>query len=133
MRFKGNSLIPKLIKGLNGLIDFEIKSLGFTEEDIEAIEGHFFCNISFEDWESMQLFENEEAIFKYLFIEDEDKESIIDTLLEMGKISMKDLKDGQSLMEYMIGDNDNIFKLPDGKWVIFSDELLRRDTLAQID
>lgn len=115
------------------MFDFDIKSLGFTEEDIDTIEAKIFCSLSLEDWESMLLFENDEAIFKYLFIDDEDKESLIDTLLEMGKISVKDLDDGQSLMEYMIEADENRFKLPDGKWVIFTDELIRKDTLAQID
>lgn len=114
------------------MFDFDIKSLGFTEVEIKAIEEHFFCDLSDEDWESMQLFENEEDLFKYLFIEDENKVSIIDTLLEMGKISVKDLKDVQSLMEYMISNDEDTLKLPSGKWVRFSDDLLRRDKLAQI-
>lgn len=115
------------------MFDFDIKSLGFTEEDINTIKEHFSCNIRLEDWESMLLFENEEAIFKYLFIDNEDKESIINTLLEMGKISLEDLKDGQSIMGYMIDTDEDRFKLPDGKWVIFTDELLHKDKLAQID
>lgn len=81
----------------------------------------------------MLLFENEEAIFKYLFIENEDKESITSTLIEIAKISIGDIEDGQSLMEYMIEADDERFKLPHGKWVIFSDELLRKEILAQID
>jgi hypothetical protein len=115
------------------MFDFDIKSLGFSEEDINKIQSQFLCSISLEDWESMMLFENEEAIFKYLFIDNEDKESLIDTLLEMGKISVEDLDDGQSLMEYMIEDDDRCFKLPVGKWVKFTDDLLHKDKLAQID
>lgn len=116
-----------------GVFDFDIEALGFTKKDIEAIGNQFLYSLELEDWESMLLFENEEAIFKYLFIDDEDKESLIDTLLEMGNISVEDIEDGQSLMEYMIEDGEYRFKLPDGKWVIFTDELLHKEILAQID
>lgn len=115
------------------MFDFDIESLGFTKEDIEAIKKHFLCSISLEDWESMLLFENAKEIFKYLFIEDEDKESITETLLEMARISVEDLEDGQSLMEYMIEDGEYRFKLPSGRCVIFTDELLQKEKLAQID
>lgn len=115
------------------MFDFDIEVLGFTEEDIEAIKKHFLCNISPENWELMALFEDEEAIFKYLFIDNEDKESIINTLLEIGKISLEDLEDGQSLMEHMIEEDENRIKLPNGKWVIFSDELLHKELMAQVD
>lgn len=115
------------------MLVFDIKSLGFTEEDINVIEEHFFCNLSEEDWESMRLFENTEAIFKYLFIEDEDKDHLIDTLLEMGKISGNDLKGGQSLMEYMLENDEDRLMLPEGKWVMFTHELLHKEKLSQID
>jgi len=115
------------------MFDFDIEALGFTEVDIEAIGNHFSCSsLSYEDWESMELFENDEVIFEYLFIDNQEKESIINTLLEMGKISVEDLDEGQSLMEYMIED-DEYFKLPNGRWVRFTDELLRKDKMAQID
>lgn len=121
-------------KGIGDSLDErEREALGFTEEDIEAIWLHFTCRPDLEDWKSMRLFENDDAIFKYLFIEDEDKESITETLLEMARMPVDDLKDGKSLMEYMIEDGESRYKLPSGKWVIFTDELLRKDVMAQID
>ncbi|MEH6890169.1 hypothetical protein V7024_10710 [Bacillus sp. JJ864] len=115
------------------MLDFDIKDLGFTEDDIAEVWGHFEYRLQFEDWESMLLFENNEEIFKYLYIDNQDTESIIDTLLEMGKISVDDLKEGQSAIEYMIECDNSIFKLPAGRWVIFSRELLHKEDLAQID
>jgi len=115
------------------MLDFDIKALGFAEVDIEEIKNHFLYSLDLEDWESMRLFDNTEAIFKYLFIDDEDKESIIDTLLDMGKIVVRNLKEGQSVMEYMIENDECTFKLTSGKWVMFHDDLLRKETMAQID
>ncbi|MED4013279.1 hypothetical protein P4606_21635 [Priestia aryabhattai] len=109
-------------------MDSEIKSLGFTKEDIEVICKRLTCRLDLEDWESMELFENDEALFKYMFIEDETKESLTASLLDMAKIPIKDLKNSKSLMEYMIADDGySILKLPSGRWVTFSENLLWKD------
>ncbi|WP_212934900.1 hypothetical protein [Bacillus hominis] len=116
------------------LLDFEIMDLGFTEEDIAEISNHFECNLTIVDWEDIMLFENDEAIFKHLFIEDQTNEAIIETLLEMGEVSAEDLADGQTVMDYMIDNGDEIiFKLPNGRWAIFTYELLRKEALQQMD
>lgn len=115
------------------LYEKEIAALGFSEEDREAIWHKFSCRIIMEDWKSMKLFENDAEIFKYLYIEDTDKESLIETILEMCEISNEDLHDGQSLMEYMINDDEYRLKLPSGKWVIFPEKLLYKDMQYQMD
>lgn len=110
------------------MLDSNIESLGFTKEDIEVICKRLTCRLDLEDWESMQLYENDEALFRYLFIEDEDKESMTWLLLDIAGISAKDLKNSKSVMEYMIADGGySRLKLPSGRWVTFSEELLWKD------
>ncbi len=111
----------------------EIKNLGFTTKDTDEILRRFSCRLGLEDWESMKLYENDEAIFKYLFIEGEDKESIAESFLEISRINVSDLDEGQSLMEYMIEEDESRLKLSDGKWVVFPEDLLRKDIIAQMD
>lgn len=113
--------------------EFQIKVLGLTEADMEALWKHFTCDISLEDLQSMQSFKNTEEMFKYLFVDDENKEEMIDTLLRMGKVSREDLEEGESVMEHMLGFQDHVFKLPSGRWIMFDDDLLRKDMLAQMD
>ncbi|PFA75830.1 hypothetical protein [Bacillus cereus] len=116
------------------LLDFEVMELGFTKEDIENISNHFEYNLNLLDWEDIKLFKSDEEIFKYFFIDDQDKESIIDTLLEMGELSAEDLEDGQTVMGYMVEDgNETVFKLSNGRWAVFSYELLGKEARQQMD
>ncbi|MHA4279798.1 hypothetical protein ACX16R_28290 [Bacillus cereus] len=116
------------------LKELEIMNLGFTEDDIAVISNQFECDITILDWEDIMLFENDEAIFKYRFIDDQDKEAIIETLLEMGRVSAEDLEDGETLMGYMVDDGDEtVFKLSNGRWAVVTYELLRKDELQQMD
>ncbi|MGR5983484.1 hypothetical protein ACT7CN_22085 [Bacillus cereus] len=116
------------------LLDLDFKEKGFTEEDIDEIRSRFLCSIDSLDVEEMMLFENDEAIFKHLYIDDKDKESILETILEMGRVSAETLDDNQTVMDYMVdtGDED-MLKLSSGKWVIFSPELLHKEDLYQMD
>ncbi|MGH0973193.1 hypothetical protein ACQVT2_26280 [Bacillus paranthracis] len=75
------------------------------------------------DWEDIKLFKSDEEIFKYFFIDDQDKESIVETLLEMGKVSAEDLEDG----------DETVFKLSNGRWAVFSYELLGKEAKQQMD
>ncbi|WP_176546013.1 hypothetical protein [Bacillus thuringiensis] len=80
------------------------------------------------------LFENDEAIFKYYFIDDQDKGTIIETLLKMGRVTTEDLEDGQTVMGYMVDDGDEaIFKLSNGRWAVVSQDLLDKETRQQVD
>ncbi|PER43305.1 hypothetical protein [Bacillus thuringiensis] len=116
------------------LLDFEVMELGFTKEDIENISNHFEYNLNLLDWEDIKLFKSDEEIFKYFFIDDQDKESIIDPLLEMGELSAEDLEDGQTVMGYMVDDgNETVFKLSNGRWAVFSYELLGKEARQQMD
>lgn len=47
------------------MMDDVIKELGFEEEEIEAIWGHFECRLSQEDWESISFVEEEEEDDNY--------------------------------------------------------------------
>lgn len=116
-------------------LDLEIIDLGYTEDDIDKIRNNFEYTPKLEDWEEMMLFKSDEEIFKYLFIDDQDKESIVETLLAMGEVTEEDLEDGQSVMNYMIDDDgdESIFKLSNGRWVIFSPELLGKEARQQMD
>ena len=113
--------------------EFQVKVLGFTQADMEALWKHFSCDIDVEDLQSMQSFENTKEMFKYLFVDDESQENIIDTSLRMGEVTNKDLGEGESAMEYMLGFQDHVYKLPSGRWVMFHEDLLRKDMLAQMD
>ncbi|MFD6509228.1 hypothetical protein [Bacillus sp. NPDC060175] len=116
------------------LMELEIMDLGFTKDDIEEIRNNFECTPNLVDWEEMILFKSDEEIFKHRFIDEQDKEAIIETLLEMGEVSAEDLEDGQTVMGYMVDNGDDtIFKLPNGRWVIFSHELLGKEARQQMD
>ncbi|EJS63475.1 hypothetical protein [Bacillus cereus] len=116
------------------LLDFELKEKGFTKDDIEEIRNNFECTPNLVDWEEMKLFKSDEEIFKFRFIDDQDKEAIIDTLLELGRISAEDLEDGQTVMGYMVDDGDeSVFPLPNGRWVIFPYDLLGKEARQQMD
>lgn len=39
---------------------FVIKELGFKEGEMEAIENHFSCTLNLDDWESIEIIEEEE-------------------------------------------------------------------------
>ncbi|PHE68529.1 hypothetical protein [Bacillus wiedmannii] len=116
-------------------LDLEIMDLGFTEDDIEKIRNNFEYTPKLEDWEEMILFKSDEEIFKYLYIEDQSKESIVEILLEMGEVSAEDLEDGQTVINYMVDDDSDefILKLSNGRWVVFSDELLGKEARQQMD
>ncbi|HFR4146068.1 TPA: hypothetical protein ACHVKB_005391 [Bacillus cereus] len=115
-------------------LDFEVMELGFTKEEIEDISNHFEYNLNILDWEEhITLFKSDEEIFKHFFIDDQDKESIVETLLEMGEVTAEDLEDGQTVMGYMVDNgNDTVFKLSNGRWVIFSHELLGKEAKQQM-
>ncbi|AJH60158.1 hypothetical protein bcere0016_54510 [Bacillus cereus 95/8201] len=116
------------------LLDFEVMEFGFTKEDIENISNHFEYTLDLLDWEDIKLFKSDEEIFKYFFIDDQDKESIVETLLEMGKVSAEDLEDGETVMGYMVDDGDEtVFKLSNGRWAVFSHELLGKEARQQMD
>lgn len=119
---------------MNMLLEIELKEKGFTRDDIAVISNRFECDVNILDWEEMMLFKSDEEIFKYLFIDDQDKESIIETLLEMGEVTVEDLEDGQTVMGYMVDNGDDtIFELSNGRWVIFSHELLGKEAKQQMD
>jgi hypothetical protein len=88
------------------MYQLEIGSLGFTKDEIETISNHFLCNLNFEDWESMSLFDNNEELANYFSIEEHDDESLED---------------------------DNCLKLPSGRWVVFTEELMDKEIKAQMD
>ncbi|MCU5755714.1 hypothetical protein OCD05_05520 [Bacillus cereus] len=54
------------------------------------------------------------------------------TLLEMSSINGSDLEDNQSVLEYQVEGNKTIFRLSNGRWAVFSDELIHKDELQQI-
>lgn len=112
------------------MLDFDLELLGFTEDDIVEIEGNFEYTLKLEDWESIALFENDEEFLRYL-AEDKDRESLIVTLLEMSMIKGIDLEDDLSVLEYQVKGNKDIFRLPNGRWAVFSDELIHKDELQQ--
>ncbi|HDR8009326.1 hypothetical protein OCB08_21800 [Bacillus cereus] len=115
------------------LMDLEIMDFGFTKEEIEEIRNNFECTPNILDWEQMILFKSDEEIFRYFFIDEQDKETIIETLLEMGRVSTDDLDDHQTVMGSMLDDCDeSVFKLPNGRWVVFSDELLAKEAKQQM-
>jgi hypothetical protein len=37
-----------------------LEQLGFKQEEIEAIENHFLCNLDLDDWESMEFIDDDE-------------------------------------------------------------------------
>ncbi|PFO80005.1 hypothetical protein COJ87_06200 [Bacillus cereus] len=114
------------------LLEIELKEKGFTRDDIAVISNHFECDVNILDWEEIMLFENDEAIFKYYFIDDQDKETIIETLLKLGRVTTEDLEDGQTVMGYMIDDGDEaIFKLSNGRWAVVSQDLLDKEARQQ--
>lgn len=116
------------------LLELELREKGFTKDDIAVISNHFECDVNILDWEEIMLFENDEAIFKYRFIDDQDKESIIETLLEMGRVSGADLDDGETVMGYMVNDGDpTVFELSNGRWAIVSQDLLDKEAKQQMD
>ncbi|PDZ92584.1 hypothetical protein CON47_06190 [Bacillus thuringiensis] len=114
------------------LLEIELKEKGFTRDDIAVISNFFECDVNILDWEEIMLFENDEAIFKYYFIDDQDKETIIETLLKMGSVTTEDLEDGQTVMGYMVDDgNEAIFKLSNGRWAVVSQDLLDKEARQQ--
>ncbi|MFJ6034254.1 hypothetical protein ACIQFL_28560 [Bacillus toyonensis] len=117
------------------LLDFELREKGYTDEEIAKISNHFEYNLDLLDWEEhITLFKSDEEIFKYFFIDNQDKESVIETLLEMGEVTAEDLEDGQTVMGYMVDNGDeSIFELSNGRWVIFSRELLGKEAKQQMD
>ncbi|MGE1044092.1 hypothetical protein ACQGRZ_28650 [Bacillus wiedmannii] len=117
---------------MNMLLEIELKEKGFTEDDIAVISNHFECDVNILDWEEIMLFENDEAIFNYYFIDDQDKEAILETLLKMGRVTPEDLEDGQTVMGYMVDDGDEaIFKLSNGRWAVVSQDLLDKEARQQ--
>lgn len=118
---------------MNMLLEIELKEKGFSRDDIAVISNHFECDVNILDWEEIMLFENDEAIFKYYFIDDQDKEAIIETLLKMGRVTTEDLEGGQTVMGYMVDDGDEaIFKLPNGRWAVVSQDLLNKEAKQQM-
>lgn len=116
------------------LLELELREKGFTRDDIAVISNRFECDVNILDWEEILLFENDEAIFKYRFIDYQDKESIIEILLEMGRVSSADLEDGETLMGYMVNDGDPaVFKLSNGRWAIVSQDLLDKEAKQSRD
>lgn len=41
--------------------DYEIKKLGFSDSEIDAIREHFFMSLSLGDWELISFIDEEEA------------------------------------------------------------------------
>lgn len=115
------------------MLDFDVKDLGFTEDDIADIKGNFEYTLNLEDWESITLLENDEELLRYLFIIDQDRDSLIDTILELSKVNESDLGEKQSVLEYMVDGNNTIFKLSNGRWAVFQYELIHKDELQQMD
>lgn len=113
------------------MLEFDLGLLGFTEDDIAEIQGNFEYTLELEDWESIALFESDEEFLLYL-VKDQDKESLIVTLLEMSTIKGSYLEDDQSVLEYQVEGTKTIFKLPNGRWAVFSEELIHKDELQQI-
>lgn len=113
------------------MLDFDIELLGFTEDDIAEIKGNFEYTLKLEDWESIILFENNEEFIRYL-VNDQDRESLIVTLLEMSAVNGSKLGGNQSVLEYQVEGNKTMFKLPNGRWAVFPDELIHKDELQQI-
>lgn len=115
----------------------EIIALGFSKEDIDDIWHHFSYTLSMADWKSILLFENDEEMFKYVYIEDnDDKESLIEIIFEMGKVSKEVLIEGESVINHMIEvgtDEELTMKLSSGKWVVFTEELLHKEVLEAMD
>lgn len=108
--------------------------LGFTEDDIAEIQAHFEYWLDLSDWKkSVMLFENGEELLRHLYIDNQDRDSLINTLLEMSEIEECDLKEDQSVLGYMVEGDDSIFKLSNGRWVIFSSELLGKEARQQMD
>ncbi|PHE75228.1 hypothetical protein COF47_17670 [Bacillus wiedmannii] len=113
------------------MLEFDLGLLGFTEDDIAEIQGNFEYTLELEDWESIALFESDEEFLLYL-VKDQDKESLIVTLLEMSAINGSNLEANQSVLEYQVEGTKTIFKLPNGRWAVFSEELIHKDELQQI-
>ncbi|MDN4526418.1 hypothetical protein [Fictibacillus fluitans] len=110
------------------MVNLNVESLGFTKEEIETILNRFSCKLNVEDWESIKLFENDGALFNYLYIEDDDaKDSLTNLLMELATISEKDLRKNKSVAEYMIGYDEDRLKLPSGRWVYFTQDLVLKD------
>lgn len=112
------------------MLDFDLELLGFTEDDIADIQRNFEYRLELEDWESIALFENDEELLLYL-VKGHDTESLIVTLLEMSAVNGSDLEDNQSVLEYQVEGTKTIFRLPNGRWAVFSDELIHKDELQQ--
>ncbi|WP_223261381.1 hypothetical protein [Bacillus wiedmannii] len=113
------------------MLEFDLGLLGFTEDDIAEIQGNFEYTLELEDWESIALFESDEEFLLYL-VKDQDKESLIVTLLEMSAINGSNLEVNQSVLEYQVEGTKTIFRLPNGRWAVFSEELIYKDELQQI-
>ncbi|HFK1537616.1 TPA: hypothetical protein ACGXMY_005672 [Bacillus cereus] len=113
------------------MLGFDLELLGFTEDDIIEIEGNFDFTLELEDWESIALFENDEEFLRYLS-DDKDRESLIVTLLEMSAITGSILEDNQSVLEYQLENDKNFFRLPKGRWAVFSEELIHKNDLQEI-
>lgn len=117
----------------------EIMTLGFTEKEVEEIENQFLCRISMDDWELMETFESSESLFKSVYIDADadDKELLLETVQDLFGIikeSSRESKDALALLDAKIENEiENSYKLSSGKWVVFPDELMRKEQLAQID
>lgn len=113
--------------------EYEVLALGFSRKEIDTIENHFFCSLTLENWEEIQLFENKEALFKYLYTDNEEIEKAIANIVEeISSITAKNLSESETVLDFLIEQDDNL-ELPSGRWVVFNQELIRKDQLSQID
>jgi hypothetical protein len=44
------------------MLEIYLIGLGFKEEEIETIQGHFSCSLNLEDWESISFEEDDEEV-----------------------------------------------------------------------
>ena len=113
--------------------EYEVLALGFSHKEIDAVEKHFFCSLTLENWEEIQLFENKEALFQYLYTDTEEiEEAIANIVEEISNITAKDLSESETVLDFLI-EQDNNLELPSGRWAVFNQELIRKNQLSQID
>lgn len=67
----------------------------------------------------IKVFDDKDEAFYWLYIDDEEKGQLRETILEMGDIDSIDLEGYTSVKHYMLANDDRIYFVEDSEKVVF--------------
>jgi len=87
------------------------------KQAVELVKGQFDINL-LED--STLIFESKESLFKFIYLEENEKEELLNLMIGWGELKKEMLEDGETVLENILKQNKDVFYV-NNTWIYCPD------------